>query len=139
MVGEVVDAAVELMVTDEDFSAMADMAEKYQRLVWLERHYRRKSDPGKWEEIDEVTQRRATKRASVIERRFPDDAAAVFSGDANAHVLGFNLGMLAGMRFALTCISRVQIPPNELTEVGVLPNTFGGHLDAIEDFPDLDT
>ena len=72
-----------------------------------------------------------------IEKDYPDEVDALWDEESGGWTYGFNSGVLAALRFAMICVSRVKPPVEDGEEDDGY--TFGGLEDALDEFPDLDT
>jgi hypothetical protein len=127
----------ELLVTQDVWDAMGEMEEKYRHLVWYVRHNLRKCDEEAWDLMPDQIRQDALKAAVRIEKDYPDEVKAIWDENTGDWNYGFNSGVLATLRFAMLCISRVTPPVEEGEEDDGYK--FGGLEDALDEFPDLDT
>ncbi len=114
------------------------MADKYFDLVWYVRHKNRLNKKETWLTVSSETRHKASVAAERIEKKSLKEIEALSDEPTTDWTHGFNSGVLATLRFAMICISRVKVPPEE-GEKDDEVYAFGGIEDAWSEFPDLDT
>lgn len=126
----------ELCVDVDAWDAMNEMADKYFDLVWYVRYKNRLNNKETWRSSE--TWHKASVAAERIEKEYPKEIEALSDETTTDWMHGFNSGVLATLRFAMICISRVKVP-NEDGEKDDEEYVFGGIEDAWSEFPDIDT
>ena len=122
------------------WDTLNQMAEKYRHLVWYARHQSRRVDPQRWMKIQNEIKHDALRAARDVEGNFPAETEALTNLSTADWSHGFNSGVLAGIRFVMTCTERTILPsqsdnPDDFGD----KITVGGLDEALAEFPDLDT